>query len=102
MLGVRALARRRDTIAGIAAAADVPFLVFVLCLGVVVNGVMVNGLDSAMRGVLPAGERAARAAGIAAVAAVLANVVNNLPAVLVLLPWSPPPGRPRCWRCCSA
>ncbi len=62
VLGVRALARRETSIAGIAAAADVPFLVFVLCLGVVVDGLMLHGLEAAMRGVLPSRDHAARAA----------------------------------------
>ena len=86
VLGVRALARRETSIAGIAAAADVPFLVFVLCLGVVVDGLMLNGLEATMRDVLPTGDTLPALLGIAAVAAVLSNVVNNLPAVLVLLP----------------
>lgn len=86
VLGVRALARRETSIAGIAAAANVPFLIFVLCLGVVVGGLMLHGLDSAMRGVLPTGDTLLALLGIAAVAAVLSNLINNLPAVLVLLP----------------
>ena len=86
VLGVRALARRETSIAGIAAAADVPFLVFVLCLGVVVDGLMLNGLEAAMRDVLPTGDTLPALLGIAAVAAVLSNVVINLPAVRVLLP----------------
>lgn len=86
VLGVRALARRETSIVRIVRAADVPFLVFVLCLGVVVDGLMLHGLDSAMRQVLPAGGTLLSLLGIAAVAAVLSNVVNNLPAVLVLLP----------------
>ena len=57
-----------------------------LCLGVVVDAVMVHGLDSAMREVLPTGNTLLALLGIAAVAAVLSNIVNNLPAVLVLLP----------------
>ena len=86
VLGVRALARRETSIAGIAAAADVPFLVFVLCLGVVVDGLMLHGLEAAMRDVLPTGDALPTLLAMAAVAAVLSNVVNNLPAVLVLLP----------------
>jgi arsenical pump membrane protein len=85
-LGVRALAQRETSLRRIASAADVPFLVFVLCLGVVVKGLMVNGLESAMHGVLPSGNTLLALLGIAAVAAVLSNIVNNLPAVLVLLP----------------
>jgi arsenical pump membrane protein len=86
VLGVRALARRETSVVRIARAADVPFLVFVLCLGVVVNGLMLHGLESAMHRVLPEGSSLLALLGIAAVAAVLSNVVNNLPATLVLLP----------------
>jgi arsenical pump membrane protein len=71
---------------GIAAAANVPFLAFVLCLGVVVTAVMKHGLDEAMRHVLPSGTTLPALFGIAVAAALLSNVVNNLPAVLVLLP----------------
>jgi arsenical pump membrane protein len=86
VLGVRSLRRRRSTLTGIAAAANVPFLAFVLCLGVVVTAVMKHGLDDAMREVLPTGSTLPALLGITVAAAVLSNVVNNLPAVLVLLP----------------
>lgn len=92
VLGVRALATRRTSVTKIAAAVDVPFLAFVLCLGVVVDAVMRNGLDQAMHRVLPDGHGLPALLGIAAVAAVLSNVVNNLPAVLVLLPLVAPAG----------
>jgi arsenical pump membrane protein len=86
VLGVHGLARRRTTVTAIADALDVPFLAFVLCLGVVVAAVMVHGLDDVMRELLPSGDTLPKLLAIAAVAAVLSNVVNNLPAVLVLLP----------------
>lgn len=86
VLGVRGLVTRRSSVAKITAALDLPFLAFVLCLGVVVAAVMRNGLESAMQRVLPDGQGLLALLGIAAVAAVLSNVVNNLPAVLVLLP----------------
>jgi arsenical pump membrane protein len=86
ILGVRALVRRDTTITRIAAAIDIPFLAFVLCLGVVVNAVMLHGVDSAMRNVLPSGNTLPALLGFAAIAAVLSNLVNNLPAVLVMLP----------------
>jgi arsenical pump membrane protein len=86
VLAVRALARRDTTITRIALAVDIPFLAFVLCLGVVVDAVMLHGLDTAMREVLPSGNTLLALLGIAALAAVLSNIVNNLPAVLVLLP----------------
>ncbi|BBX34061.1 citrate transporter [Mycolicibacterium mageritense DSM 44476 = CIP 104973] len=86
VLGVRSLAQRRSTLTGIARAVNAPFLAFVLCLGVVVDAVVHNGLGDIMRGLLPAGDSLPALLGFAAVAAVLANLVNNLPAVLVLLP----------------
>ena len=86
MLGVRGLARRSTTPTAIAVSANVPFLAFVLCLGVVVTAVMRHGLDDAMRHVLPTGTALPALLGIAVAAALLSNVVNNLPAVLVLLP----------------
>lgn len=86
VLGVRGLLQRRTTIAGIAASANVPFLAFVLCLGVVVTGVMRHGLDAGLRHVLPSGSTLPALLAIAVAAALLANVVNNLPAVLVMLP----------------
>jgi len=86
VLGVRSLAQRRSTIGGIARSVHVPFLLFVLALAVVVKAVMVNGLDHAAADLLPTGGGLAALLGIAALAALLSNIVNNLPAVLVLLP----------------
>jgi arsenical pump membrane protein len=86
VLGIRSLVQRRSSLGGILASANVPFLAFVLALGVVVQAVMGAGLESAMGHVLPDGTGLAALLGYAAVAAVLANLVNNLPAVLVLLP----------------
>jgi arsenical pump membrane protein len=48
--------------------------------------VMNHGLDATMSTLLPDGAGLAALLGIAAIAAVLSNIVNNLPAVLVLLP----------------
>lgn len=92
VLAVRGLALRRSTPAGILRAANVGFLVFVLALGVVVRAVVDNGLGDRMGTVLPAGSGLVALLGIAAVAAVLANVVNNLPATLVLTPLVAPAG----------
>lgn len=91
-LGVRGLVTRRTSVGRIVAAIDLPFLAFVLCLGVVVAAVMRNGLEPAMHRVLPDGQGLLALLGIAAVAAVLSNIVNNLPAVLVLLPLAAPLG----------
>ena len=86
VLAVRSLSQGRSTPAGILRSINLPFLAFVLALGVVVKAVMVNGLDSAAARLLPSGTGLAALLAIAAVAAVLSNLVNNLPAVLVLLP----------------
>lgn len=86
VLGARSLARGTSTPAGLARSAHVAFLAFVLALGVVVRAVMDNGLADWMGRIVPDGTGPAALLGIAALAAVLANLVNNLPAVLVLLP----------------
>jgi arsenical pump membrane protein len=92
VLGIRALATRRTSATTIVAALDLPFLAFVLCLGVVVVAVMNNGLESAMHRAVPDGQGLLALLAVAAVAAVLSNIVNNLPAVLVLLPLVAPVG----------
>ena len=91
-LAVRALARGETTVASIARSADVPFLLFVLALGVVVTALADNGLASALRPLAPAGSALPALLWFAALAAVLAAVVNNLPAVLLLLPLAAPAG----------
>jgi arsenical pump membrane protein len=85
-LAVRGLIRRRGTVGLVVRAINVPFLAFVLALAVVVRAAMVNGLDEVTNALLPSGDGLVTLLALAAVAAVLANVVNNLPAVLVMLP----------------
>ena len=92
VLAVRGLARRRTTVRTLFGAAAVPFLAFVLALGVVVRAVVDNGLDTALSHLVPEGTHVWELLAIAALAAVLANVINNLPAVLVLLPLTGPIG----------
>jgi arsenical pump membrane protein len=86
VLAGRALAQRRTTPAAIGRAAAVPFLAFVLCLGIVVEAVVSNGLGRALAPLIPASQSLAGLLAAAAIAAILANIINNLPAVLVLLP----------------
>jgi len=92
VLAARALAQHRTTSAAIVRAAAVPFLAFVLGLGIVVRAVTGNGLATALAHLVPGGTGLPSLLAIAALAAVLANVVNNLPAVLVLLPLTVPAG----------
>jgi arsenical pump membrane protein len=92
VLAVRALRGRRTTPAALGRAAAVPFLAFVVCLGIVVQGVVVNGLGGALRPLIPAGTSLPALLALAALAALLATVINNLPAVLVLVPLAAPAG----------
>jgi arsenical pump membrane protein len=96
VLGARALAQRRTSLVDIGRAVSLPFLVFVLALGVVVRAVVDNGLDTALRGLLPGGESFLALLGVAAVAAVLANLISNLPAALVLVPLAAASGPGAC------
>ncbi len=86
LLAVRALRQKKTTVRAVIGATSPLFLVFVLALGVIVAGVLDNGLDQALGHALPAGSTLPALLGVAAVAAVLANLINNLPAVLALVP----------------
>jgi arsenical pump membrane protein len=86
VMAVRSLSRQHTSVVAIVRAVNVPFLLFVLALGVVVQAVMRNGVADRMGAVLPSGSGLPALLGFAVVAAVLANIVNNLPATLVLLP----------------
>jgi arsenical pump membrane protein len=92
VLAVRGLRLRRGTVGRIVRAVNVPFLAFVLALGVVVRAAMVHGLDAGTRDLLPSGAGLPTLMALAVIAAVLANVANNLPAVLLLLPLVVPSG----------
>ena len=69
---------------GLLAAAAPLFLLFVLALAVVVDAAVTHGLGDAARDVLPAGDGLLALLAMAGLAAVLANLVNNVPATLVL------------------
>ena len=57
----------------------------VAALGVVVDAATSHGLQSALAGILPTGHGLVDPLGLAGIAALLSNLVNNLPAALVLL-----------------
>ena len=67
-------------------AAEPTFLVFVLGLGVVVRAASQRGLSTAVDSVLPHGTALPALLVVAVVSAVVANLVNNLPATLIILP----------------
>ena len=83
---IPALARKTATPVALARAAEPGFLIFVLGLGVIVQAASVNGLDTAVRAVLPTGGSLPDLLAIAALSAIFANLVNNLPATLMLVP----------------
>jgi arsenical pump membrane protein len=81
-----ALVRGSTTAMRLVHAAEPGFLVFVLGLGVIVATASDRGLGSAVRAVVPGGEGLGDLLLVAALAAILANLVNNLPATLILIP----------------
>ncbi|KKZ73326.1 SLC13 family permease [Streptomyces showdoensis] len=92
VLAVRALLRGHTRPAALVRSAALPFLAFVLALGIVVRAVVDNGLGHALGAVLPDGASLPALLGTAALAALLANLINNLPAVLALAPLAAPAG----------
>ncbi|MEU6892472.1 SLC13 family permease [Streptomyces sp. NPDC046557] len=92
VMAVRALARRRTTAGAVLRSAAPSFLAFVLALGIVVRAVVDHGLGDALGHVLPGGTGLPALLGTAALAALLANLINNLPAVLALVPLAAPAG----------
>jgi arsenical pump membrane protein len=83
---IPALVRRTTSPVALARAAEPGFLVFVLALGVIVQAASINGLDTAVRAVLPIGGSLPDLLAIAGISAIFANLVNNLPATLILVP----------------
>ena len=92
VLAVRALSTRRTSAKELVSAASPLFLAFVLALGIVVRAVVDHGLSGALGRLIPHGTSLPALLALAALAAVLANVINNLPAVLVLVPLVAPGG----------
>jgi arsenical pump membrane protein len=78
--------RGRPRPAELVRAAEPTFLLFVLALGVIVAAAGTNGLSSAVGSLVPHGRDLPALLGVAAVSAILANLVNNLPATLILVP----------------
>jgi arsenical pump membrane protein len=66
-------------------AAEPTFLVFVLALGVVVTAAGNHGLSSVVDSLIPHGASLPALLAVAGVSAVLANLVNNLPATLIIV-----------------
>ena len=67
-------------------AAEPEFLVFVLALGIVVTAAGTGGLSSLVRSLTPGSTGLPALLAIAGLSALAANLLNNLPATLILLP----------------
>jgi arsenical pump membrane protein len=86
VLAVPTLRAGRTSPTALVRAASPGFLLFVLALAVIVATAQSHGLADAVATLVPRGDGPLALLGIAVLAAVLANVVNNLPAILILLP----------------
>lgn len=89
-LSLKRVVQRQEQIARmglqLVRAANLWFLAFVLGLAVTVQGVVDHGAVDALRTLIRPGDGLVSLLIIAGIAAVLANLVNNLPAILILLP----------------
>ncbi|MEV6300665.1 SLC13 family permease [Actinoplanes sp. NPDC051861] len=86
LLAVPLLRRREMRPAELLTEANPAFCAFVLALGVVVLAVRDAGLGDWVDGLVPRHADLLGLLGAAVLAAILANLLNNLPATLVLLP----------------
>ncbi|MFD9682189.1 SLC13 family permease [Rhodococcus sp. NPDC059969] len=85
VLGAIALARHRTTAAKMVYAADLWFCAFVLVLGIIVAGVANGPVGEWIAQILPNDTSYGSLLFVAAVAAVASNLVNNLPATLLMI-----------------
>jgi arsenical pump membrane protein len=76
----------RRPVGALVRAAEPPFLVFVLGLALIVRAAGDHGLQSFVDALVPHGSGLLALVGVAVVSAIVANLLNNLPATLILLP----------------
>lgn len=91
-LGLRGLSTDTTSPRRLLAATHLPFVGFVLCLGVVVAALDDSFLGDAVAALLPTTDGLLGLLTVAVLATVLANLVNNLPATLLLVPLVAPLG----------
>jgi arsenical pump membrane protein len=92
VLGADELRRRPTSGLRLAQSTHLGFAVFVLGLGVVVAGLGTGWFGDRVADLVPGGSGTGALLLVAALGAVLANVVNNLPATLLLVPLVAPLG----------
>ena len=85
-LGIPALTARRTTWRRMVNEASPGFVLFVLALGVIFQGVNTGGVHDALAHLVPDGTGLLALIGLALLGGLLANLVNNIPATLALLP----------------
>jgi arsenical pump membrane protein len=83
---VAMVVRERPDPRGALRAAEPAFLVFVLGLGIIVQAASQHGLSTAVDALLPHGTALPDLLLVAVVSAAVANLLNNLPATLIILP----------------
>ncbi|HMC67959.1 MAG TPA: SLC13 family permease [Mycobacteriales bacterium] len=86
VLAAKRLGKRRTSLVRVVQSVAPLFCLFVLALGVVVRAASDRGLGAVIADVMPSGASLPALVGVALVSAVAANVLNNLPATLLLLP----------------
>ena len=86
LLGAPRLIARRERVRTVVRELHLGFCLFVLSLGVIVAAAAQHGLADLVARLLPDGDGLLALLGIALVAALLSNVVNNIPATLILVP----------------
>ena len=84
-LAIPALRAKHTTPRAILRGADLPFCGFVFLLGIVVLGVTTGPIGDWLARILPSDTTFLSLLAAAAIAAVASNIVNNLPATLLLL-----------------
>ncbi len=83
---VAMVVRERPDPTGALRAAEPAFLVFVLGLGIIVQAASQHGLSTAVDALLPHGTALPALLLVAVISAAVANLLNNLPATLIILP----------------
>ena len=85
VLSATALRAHRTSLRAVASATTPLFLLFVLALGVLVAAIADGGVGRWVGGLVPTGSGLVSLLTIAAIGAVAANLINNIPATLLLL-----------------
>jgi arsenical pump membrane protein len=80
------VARERISLPALVRSAEPTFLIFVLALGMVVRAAGDHGLSTFVDSLVPHGTALPKLLAIAGIGAIIANLLNNLPATLILLP----------------